>query len=244
MNEVDLVKHYEKVFSDKYGRHYQMQEIFPELLKDSKVLDYGCGWGGVSSLFVTKYGASVDAVDLCQDSLDLASKVNYHANINYVHLKNFKFPSLEYDLIFSSQVIEHVHNPGTYLNNINKMLKDEGKLVIGLPNGCNFNLFLEQFFMSKERIIKRSQQKINNYNKGMDHINSWDIQHFITLCASCGFKVVDFIPTEGTPLFNQFRKIPLIGNYIYRLKWLKTRMSYTMFFLLEKEKQVDIGFND
>ncbi|MGV2989253.1 class I SAM-dependent methyltransferase [Vibrio sp. E150_011] len=244
MNEREVLEYYKKVFSNGSDRHNQMQKLFPDTLADKgNILDYGCGWGGISDLFVKKYNANVDAVDISKEDLELAKNIFHSDNINFIHLENFDFPIKKYDLIFSSQVIEHVHNPGNYLNNISNMLKDDSYLLIGLPNGCNVNIFLNQVFMTKSRLIKHSQKMLAHYDKAHDHINMWDMGHFTTLVASCGFEVVDYLPTEGTPVFNQLLKIPFIGKYLYRIPFLKTNMSYTMFFLLKKKRDVFISNN-
>ncbi|MBY8164126.1 class I SAM-dependent methyltransferase [Vibrio fluvialis] len=244
--KLEEIKEYHKnIFKSKYDRHVQMQSLFPsDLSSDSCVLDFGCGWGGVSRLFSNKYGTKVDAVDISQEALELASSIYKDENISFINLKDFEFPEKKYDLIFSSQVIEHVHNPGTYLHNISKMLKQDGYLLIGLPNGCNMNLFFNQLFMTKRRLLKRSKRIIESYDKAHDHINQWDMVHFTTLCASCGFSLVDYKNTEGTPIFNYLHSVPLIGKYIYKIPFLNSNISYTMFFLFKKEKEVVIGVND
>ncbi|QCT99170.1 class I SAM-dependent methyltransferase [Campylobacter hyointestinalis subsp. hyointestinalis] len=95
-------------------------------------------WGGVSKLFFDRYGCNVDGVDISENELKKARiAFGFNNKINFLLLKNFTFPRQAYDLVFSSQVIEHVHNPGNYLSNINDMLKDDGYLLIGLPNIVN-----------------------------------------------------------------------------------------------------------
>lgn len=242
----DVVKnYYQSAFSRKIDRHVQMQNLFPDTLNSSsKILDYGCGMGGVSQLFYDKYNCAVDGVEISENELQKA-KIGFgdNKNLNFMLLDKFTFPENHYDLVFSSQVIEHVHNVGNYLSKINSMLKEDGYLLIGLPNIVNINYLVNLALFSQKRALKHSKNMINSYNKASNHINGWDPVHFITLNASCGFELVKYIPTEGTPISFFLQRIPFIGKYIYNLPFT-TRLSYTMFFLFKKVKDVQIGQND
>ena len=123
------------------------------------------------------------------------------------------------------------------------MTKNDGYLLIGLPNNTNFNSLLSLIFLSQRRALKRSKQILENYHKASDHINGWDPYLFITLLATCVFELVKYLPTEGTPLFSQLSRIPMIGKYIHSFPFT-TRLSYTMFFLARKVRDVEIGNNE
>ncbi|MGB2551767.1 class I SAM-dependent methyltransferase [Campylobacter sp. MOP51] len=152
MKEI-VLDYYRCVFSDKFGRHVQMQKIMPSTLSsDAVILDYGCGMGGISSMFYDKYKCRVDAVDISDNELRKAKAAfGDNKKINFKNLAEFDFPDEYYDLIFSSQVIEHVHNCGNYLYKINKMLKKDGLLIIGLPNIVNLNYLIQLMFFSAKK---------------------------------------------------------------------------------------------
>ncbi len=237
-----VIAYYDTVFSRKRDRHVQMQKLFPNTLnRDASILDYGCGMGGVSALFYRRYGAKIDGVEISQNELEKA-KITYgeNKNINFILLEDFTFPPNHYDLVFSSQVIEHVHNPGNYLSNINKMLKNDGYLLIGLPNIVNIHYMTRLLFLTQKQARHHSIKMVNHYHKASDHINGWDPIHFITLLASCGFELVEYLPTEGTPIAMFLQRIPLIGKYLYNLP-IQTNLSYTMFFLVKKVRDIEIG---
>lgn len=239
-----VTDYYNHVFTNKSDRHMQMLSLLPDdLNKNSYVLDYGCGMGGISNLFASKYNCHVDAVDISRNELEKAiiTFSGGEHKIDFIMLDDFGFPSNKYDLVFSSQVIEHVHNPGIYLSNINKMIKENGYLLIGLPNIVNVNYAINLMFFSQKRARKHSKKMLENYNKAMHHINGWDPLHFITLCASVGFELLEWIPTEGTPISSILYRIPIVGKYLYHLP-ITTRLSYTMFFLFRKkfDKKIEI----
>lgn len=241
----EVESYYENVFSNKRDRHVVMQRLFPENIDGSDcILDYGCGLGGISDLFVKRYGCSVDAVDISPEELKKAKLVyGQNEKINFLTLTDFSFPESKYKLVFSAQVIEHVHNPGNYLSGINAMMEDQGYLLISIPNVVNLNFLSNLMFFSKGRAKRHSRNILKNYNKAKDHIQGWDPLHFITLCSSCGFELEDILPMEGTPLSMHLSRIPLVGKYIYNLPFT-TRLSYTTMYLFKKSKAVTIGNND
>jgi hypothetical protein len=120
------------------------------------------------------------------------------------------------------------------------MLKKGQYLLIGLPNIMNLNYILNLISFGNKRAQKHSITMLNHYNKAQDHINAWDPYHFIALVSSCGFQLIRYLPTEGTPIWMVLKRIPVIGQYIYILPF-QTRFSYTMFFLFKKVKFVEIA---
>ncbi len=86
-----------------------------------------------------------------------------------------------------------------------------------------------------------SREKLSDYDKGVDHINAWDSMHFITLLASCGFEMIDYLPTEGVavPIFNFLNK--RIGYLDKKNKSIFRNLCYTMHYTFRKVKYVKIN---
>ena len=240
------IENYKKsVFLNKRSRYYLMQKLLPnDIDTKSIILDYGCGTGIVASFFSNKFNFKVDAVDHSEEEL-IKARIAFadDKNINFLNINQFKFPQNNYNLVFSCSTIEHIHNPGNYLSKINKMLKKNAYLLIGLPNIVNLNHLINLIFFSQKRAVRRSKKILSNYKKPIHHINGWDPHIFSTLLGSCGFEVEKYMPMEGTPIFNQFWRIPFIGKYLTSLPF-NTTLSYTMFFLAKKSKDIEIANSD
>lgn len=237
--------YYFEVANQRFSRFNQIQLLFPPLAEEDCVLDYGCGMGGISKSVVDKYNCQVDAVDISDNELEKARVTYSHIeNISFITLEKFCFSEKKYDLVISSQVVEHVHNVGNYLNKINHMLKENGYLLIGLPNIVNFRFMGQLLFFSNSRARKHSKMILEGYNKATHHVNGWDPLHFITMCSSCGFELQEYLSVEGLPLPFYLKKIPLVGKYIPVYLNLNIpllfRLSYTMLFLFKKVKYVPI----
>lgn len=209
----EIKRYYEKCFCKPESRYSRMMR---DLIKDgyidenSSVLDYGCGTGIVSHYIYQKYHCKVDAVDISHEVINGAEKTWKKDDIRWITMDQFDFPKQRYDLIISSQVIEHIHNVGNYLNVINYMLKQNGHLLIGTPNVITFGLLWRQMRLSSDSLEAWSKKMLKEYDKGMDHINAWDTYHFVTLLASCGFALEKFLPTEGVtiPRWRFFNVLP------------------------------------
>lgn len=72
--------------------------------------------------------------------LDVVLPPKYRGLPRYkeANAEDFSFP-LKFDVIFASEVIEHLSNPGLFLKQCRAHLKDSGSLILTTPN--TFNVF-------------------------------------------------------------------------------------------------------
>lgn len=94
--------------------------------KGSKVLDNGCGRGDFLRGF-QRCGMKVYGTDL-----EKTFKGVYHG----INLETDRLPFEDdyFDVVFSKSVIEYIHNPQNYLNEMYRVLKPGGTLVIMVPD--------------------------------------------------------------------------------------------------------------
>lgn len=241
----EIHEYYQKSFDRKGGSRYFSiaDKILRKLniTQDTYVLDYGCGTGILSHYLYEKYSCNIDAVDLSKKEVQNAESAWENDKVNWLATEDFDFPLEKYDIIISSQVIEHVHNVGNYLCRINSMLKPDGMLIIGLPNNLNFRFLYTQWRFSNKLGVGVSKDKLEHYDKGMDHINAWDSVHFVTLLASCGFEMIDYVPMEGVaiPIFQFLNR--KIGYLDKKNKGIFKNLRYTMYYTFKKVKFVKIN---
>jgi 2-polyprenyl-3-methyl-5-hydroxy-6-metoxy-1,4-benzoquinol methylase len=105
-------------------------------LKNLKVLDAGCGTGQ-KSVFMARYGANVTALDINEVQLNEAKKnaIKYNVTLNFVKddLVDLKHNE-KYDLIVCLGVLHHTPSMKKGLENLLKLLKPNGKIVVALYN--------------------------------------------------------------------------------------------------------------
>jgi SAM-dependent methyltransferase len=92
-----------------------------------KVLDFGCGSKPYISLFNCESYTGLDyATEVSEKNTKLAADVFYDG-------KTIPFEANLFDSVFSSEVLEHVFNPGEILDEINRVMKPGGHLVLTCP---------------------------------------------------------------------------------------------------------------
>jgi SAM-dependent methyltransferase len=94
-----------------------------------EVLDFGCGSKPYKGLFTNAH--SYLGVDLKTSG---HSHVDSHVDV-YYDGRTLEFPDKQFDAIVSFEVFEHVFNLPDILQELNRVTKDSGKLLISIPFG-------------------------------------------------------------------------------------------------------------
>ncbi len=107
-------------------------------LKDKSVLDVGCG-GGVFSESIAACGATVTAIDLAQESLEVAKLHLYESGhkIDYQNISVEDYAKQHEnstDVIVCMEMLEHVPDPQSVVNACVKILKPGGWLFLSTIN--------------------------------------------------------------------------------------------------------------
>ena len=111
-----------------------------------KVLDIGCGWGGLALTLAQETGAQVDGITLSTEQLATAqarADANGLGGRARFSLTDYRDVAGPYDRIVSVGMFEHVGRPNyqTYFDQVARLLKDDGVAVIhsiGRVEGPNF----------------------------------------------------------------------------------------------------------
>jgi 2-polyprenyl-6-hydroxyphenyl methylase/3-demethylubiquinone-9 3-methyltransferase len=99
----------------------------------AKVLDVGCGRGEFCGFFAAK-GCAAEGTDISTNCIEFARKHHPGCGFHAVAVEAL-LPARagEFDLVFSSEVIEHLFDVATYLHAINHLLKPGGRVVLTTP---------------------------------------------------------------------------------------------------------------
>jgi len=140
--------------------------------KGSRVLDIGCGdctsLREIHSIGAEGYGIEPDHnVKQMAEALGLNVHIGLYNEIN--------FPDKYFDYITMSQVLEHIHQPVQYLSTLRKILKDNGQVIIGVPN-------------IDSRLRKKYRHRWLNWHVPY-HINHFSRKSIGMLAERCGFCV-------------------------------------------------------
>jgi len=123
---------------NKYDLRKRMNIIFNCLLKDEikgkKLLDAGCGTGFFSKEAIKK-GAKVTSLDISDRLLKITKeKCKFKSKIVKADILSLPFPNESFDIVLSTEVIEHTQNPRKAIFEFSRVLKKRGILVLTTPN--------------------------------------------------------------------------------------------------------------
>lgn len=120
------------------------ESIIKEVSKDfSTVLDVGCGNGWVSKKLIP-LGKKVISMDISSTNPVKALREVSHQNHAGLIADVYNIPLKEnsIDCIIASEILEHVPDPELFINNLIKLLKNSGKLIITTPYNENIDYYL------------------------------------------------------------------------------------------------------
>ncbi|MGJ4789955.1 cyclopropane fatty acyl phospholipid synthase [Leptospira koniambonensis] len=102
-----------------------------DLQPGMKVLDIGCGWGGLARHAAREYGAEVFGISVSKEQLALAEDRSKNLNIKY-ELMDYRDVKDNFDSILSVGQMEHVgyKNYRTYMEIVYKSLKEKGLFLL------------------------------------------------------------------------------------------------------------------
>lgn len=157
--------------------------------KESLILDAGCGSGALVNLLYNFGFRNVHGFDASLSGIELAKReFPAIADRFFVHnVYDEKLPEnvpSEYDLILSTEVIEHLYDPRAYLLNIRKWLKNSGYLILTTP----YHGYLKNLAIA---ILNKCDQHYNPLWTG-GHIKFFSKKTIGKLLAETGFKMLFF----------------------------------------------------
>lgn len=113
-------------------------------IENPRILDFGCANGRFSYL-LSKYG-EVTGIDYADAAIDLARNkfpaIEFHA-ADATAPEVVDLVGKRFDILISTEVIEHILESESYLKNIEKLLKPGGHLIMTTPNKKWFDQFFE-----------------------------------------------------------------------------------------------------
>lgn len=106
-------------------------------------LDAGCG-AGLFTEYLGSLGCNVSAVDFSSVAVDFVRQRCPSADVQQASLEQrLPFPDATFDLIWSTEVVEHLLDVRSALQGLRRVLKPEGILILTTPyHGLTKNILL------------------------------------------------------------------------------------------------------
>lgn len=162
--------------------------IIPRLIgkKNALVLDVGCNNGLIGREIAKLRQASIDGIDINEEALEEAG--NSYRKIFRRDLYNSKLEieAEKYDYIIFSDILEHLPRPDLILKDARKYLKDDGRIIISLPNVARFEIRLDLLFGNFD---------CNSGILSEDHLRFFTKKSAQKLIRNCGYEIENIVPT-------------------------------------------------
>ncbi len=99
-----------------------------------EILDVGCGTGANSVALAAK-GHSVRGIDVSETAIARYRARGFDGRVTDLEV-GIDYPDASFDLVFCSEVIEHIVSPETLVAEMNRLLKPGGRIVLSTPNSA------------------------------------------------------------------------------------------------------------
>lgn len=147
-------------------------------LNVNSILDAGCGEGfTLEYLRVRNIGKSYEGIDFLKKAVELGNKVHPNIKLREASIYSLPYKDNSFDLILSTEVLEHLEEPKKALREIFRVSKKY--VVLSVPN--------EPIFMGSNFLRGKNWSRFGN---DIEHINHWTFFGFESFVKNnAGMKV-------------------------------------------------------
>lgn len=207
---------------------YNKSKLFRAIepyVKNKNILDIGCTGHDLSNInkdtfwihdYLCSIGEKVKGIDNDYENVNYLKDLGY--DIDYENAE--KFIKNGYDVIFAGEIIEHLSNPGKFLECCRNSLKLGDKLIITTPNAYSIS-----------NILFVLLQRTSNIKMNTQHTILFTPQLIEEIFFRYGFKIIekDFFHVYS----NNKRLIAKLRDFVHYI--LPNDFQTSMLYILEKE---------
>lgn len=158
--------------------YHTLLDEFEKYRKTNKLIDVGCG-AGYFLEEAKKRGWDVYGTEYSEKAVEVCSKKDI--NIKKGKLNASEFSGVEFDIVTSFEVLEHINNPNEEIEEFKKLLRKGGLFYCTTPN---FNSIMRYVLKEKYNVITYPE-----------HLSYYTKKTLSRLLINNGFKRVKFLST-------------------------------------------------
>lgn len=176
----------ERLIPDEAGEHLEIEHrvrysFAQRFVRAQRVLEVGSG-EGYGSNYLAEFAEKVDSIDISQEAVEHAKGKYKRSNLNFHCTSAEKLPFADevFDVVVSFEVIEHLPEQDSYLQEILRVLKPGGQFIVSTPNkhfyGPNGS---KNPFHTREFTPDEFESLLSRFFSGIDlygQIDWWDLK--------------------------------------------------------------------
>ena len=156
-----------------------MRAELGDLPKDSPVLEVGCG-DATFTTELAKYSSSVTAIDISAGQIaDNAARFPAITFRQHDVAERFPFADGTFEVVWCSEVLEHLFAPAFALREMHRILRPGGRLLVTVPYHGRFKNILISLFNWDEHFVPSSP-----------HIRFYTNRSLSRIATAAGFKAI------------------------------------------------------
>ena len=154
--------------------------------QNNKILDIGCYNGTLGSKF-REMNNEVYGIEINQQVAELAKKKGILVKVQDIESK-FDFKSDFFDVVFAGEVIEHIVDTDFFIDEIKRVLKPNGILILTTPNTASLGRRL-LLLMGRNPILEASFTYPVNSTSG--HLRYFTKDLLLNFLKYKGFEIIE-----------------------------------------------------
>jgi SAM-dependent methyltransferase len=121
--------------NDCFYAHFSIYNFAKDFVLNKAVLDAGCGSGYGTHYLATHGAKTVCGIDIGEDAVKFATENYQQPNLKFIQMdcENINLDKQSFDVVFSSNMIEHLENYHAFLKGVKDVLKDDGVFILATP---------------------------------------------------------------------------------------------------------------
>lgn len=186
---------------------------------NKKVLEIGCHTGYLSC-WLRRKNNLVTGIECNQDALEIAKPYLKNAICGNIENESTwkNLGSEKFDVILIMHVLEHLVDPWKVLEETKKYLKEDGEVIIAMPNISNFynrwSIFRGNFDYEDVGVMDRT------------HLRFFNIKTTKELIEKSGYIELEYFSPWQASFFSKIRLLWRLGKYGVKFThWLSPNLS-------------------
>ena len=165
------------------------------ILKDSRVLDVGCGDGELISFLYKNITKDVRGIEISKQNVQKCISKGLTVIEGDAEKDLFQFPNSSFDIVILSQTLQAFLNPEKVLN---ELLRVGKKAIVTIPNFGHWKVRLNLLFKGTMPVTKSLPHQWYN----TPNLHMCTIKDFSDFCAYKKIKFIKSLALNGEKVLN------------------------------------------